>query len=90
MYSDKTFPRAALCITNPKRCNLGLNLGHCYGKPATNSLSYGIAKSNTLYTSGFEPVVSVLFPGVYKDILGGKPKHLTRYVELDKKIRDKH
>jgi hypothetical protein len=31
-------------------------------------------------------------PGVREDILGGIPKHLTRYVQLRKKIlfRDKH
>jgi hypothetical protein len=42
-YSEKTFYSATLSITNPTWPDLGSNLGHRTGKPATNHLSYDTA-----------------------------------------------
>jgi hypothetical protein len=43
-YSEKTCPDTTLSTTNPTWPDLGLNLGCCGGKPATNRFSCGAAK----------------------------------------------
>jgi hypothetical protein len=43
-YLEKTCSSATLSTTNPTWPDLGSNLGHHGGKPATNHLSYGTAK----------------------------------------------
>jgi hypothetical protein len=45
-YSEKTCPSATLSTTNPTWLDPGLNPGRCYGKTATNRLSYGAALPN--------------------------------------------
>jgi hypothetical protein len=44
----KTCPSAALSTTNPTCC-LDANLGRQGGKPATNRLSYGTAKTEKVH-----------------------------------------
>jgi hypothetical protein len=42
-YSEKTCPSVTFSATNPTLPDLGLDLGHCIGKPVTNLLSCGTA-----------------------------------------------
>jgi hypothetical protein len=42
-YSEETYPSAVLSTTNPTWPVLGSNRGRRGRKPATNSLSYGMA-----------------------------------------------
>jgi hypothetical protein len=43
-YMEKTSPSTNLSTTIPTWPDLGSNLGHHSEKPATNRLSYGMAK----------------------------------------------
>jgi hypothetical protein len=54
-YSEKTCPSATLSTTNPTWPDLGLNLGCCSGKLATNCLSYGLAFLFILVLNWFLP-----------------------------------
>jgi hypothetical protein len=47
--SEKTFPTPTLSTTNPTWSALGMNLGFHDEKPATNSLSYGMALLDYCY-----------------------------------------
>jgi hypothetical protein len=42
-YLEKTSSSATLSTINSTSSDLGLKLGHCNRKPATKSLSYGMA-----------------------------------------------
>jgi hypothetical protein len=48
-YSEKTCLSATWPTTNPTWPDLGSNPGHPCGKPATNRLSYGTARSHPKY-----------------------------------------
>jgi hypothetical protein len=48
-YLEKTCPSATLSTTNPTRLDPGLNPVCRHGKPATNRLSYDMAKSVICY-----------------------------------------
>jgi hypothetical protein len=52
-YSEKTCPSAALSTTKPTCCPEA-NPGRRGGKPATNRLSYGTAKSLTYFRENIE------------------------------------
>jgi hypothetical protein len=51
-YWEKICPSAALSATNPTWPDQGSNPGRRDGMPATNRLSYGIAKTLQLLTHG--------------------------------------
>jgi hypothetical protein len=71
-YSEKTCPSATLSTTNPTWADPGANTGRRGGKPATNRLSYGAAKTCILKKRYFLTGVNGMCVCVCVCVCGGE------------------